>query len=217
MEQFKPVNEDTQVAKKTPSQLNKDRINKESAKLTKKDRDKTFVKNMDKIIKGKDDFQTVAELKYDSDSITPKEILDKNAGAVAEDKSAELGKGGMQEINYDSKPEGFDKRSEGEIDPVKGKRVYANSVATDLGSNINKLAKKQIKAKEKEPMYVKDTQPVKVVKENKNKSSKLIKGGSPIKDRLDESTLSDLNKIKHLFEYKPSEYMDNTKKKVIKK
>ena len=30
---------------------------------------------------------------------------------------------------------------------------------------------------------------------------------------IDENKLSDINKIKHLIEYKPSEYMDNTKKK----
>ncbi|PCI28505.1 hypothetical protein COB55_03845 [Candidatus Wolfebacteria bacterium] len=222
MEQFQSkesIKEATTVSKKTPSQLNQIRINKESSKLTKKDRDQTMMKNMDKIIKGGDDFQDVSDNKYDKDSVTKKDILDNNAGAEQEDGLQDMAKGGLNELNYDATDDKFKERMRNAIDPVKDGRVYANSVKTDLGSKINKSTEKKIKDREEG----KSPRPVKIVKESKKKKkiikkpkSKLIKGGSPIGDRLDESTISDLNRIKELFNYKGSEYVDNSKKKVLK-
>jgi hypothetical protein len=42
-----------------------------------------------------------------------------------------------------------------------------NTIPTDTGKNIAKTAEKRKKRDEEKPMYVKDVQPVKIVKESK--------------------------------------------------
>jgi len=230
MEQFNKkqnIKETTEVSRKHPSVINQERINKETAKETKQDRDKTFIKNMDKIIKGGDDFQYVNEPKYDKDSLKKEDIEKKNAGMVGEKELEEYKIGGMDELRYDRKPEGFDERMEEDIDPVKGKRVYANSVATESGKKRVELSKKKIENKDKAPTYKKDAQPIenkkkedkgkeKSVQESKNNKKQVVvkePKGTPIKDLLSEETIKELNHIKHLFSYKPSNYVNNPKPK----
>ena len=218
------IKETTEVSKKHPSVINQERINKETGKETKKDRDQTFMKNMDKIVKGNDDFKTIEEPKFDKDSLKKEDILDKNAGMTAEENLEEYRIGGMGDLRYDSKPKGFDKRVENEIDPVKGKRVYANSVATDLGAKINKFNKKRIENKDKAPLYNKEAQPIEnVKKEDKGKKlsnvseqkKKVVKQqdqkGTAIKDLINEETLKELEKMKHLFNYQPNDFINNKK------
>ena len=246
MEQFNKkqnIKETTEVSKKHPSVINQERINKETAKETKQDRDQTFMKNMDKIVKGNDDFKTVEEPKFDKDSLKKEDILDKNAGMTAEENLEDLARGGLDELNYDRTSDKFKERMEKDIDPVKGKRIYANSVATDLGARINKSAKKKIKDKEEAPMYSKDIQPVNDKKENegkklsnvseqkKNESMKKITnkvqpfnpkkqkteviGSTKIQDMISEESLKELEKMKHLFSYRPHDFINN-KKNLIK-
>lgn len=222
------IKETTEVSKKHPSVINQERINKETKKYTTSDRDQTFMKNMDKIVKGNDDFKTVEEPKFDKDSLKKEDILDKNAGMTAEENLEEYRIGGMGDLRYDSKPKGFDERVENEIDPVKGKRVYANSVATDLGAKINKFNKKRIENKDKAPLYNKEAQPIEnVKKEDKGKKlsnvseqkKKVVKQqdqkGTAIKDLINEETLKELEKMKHLFNYQPNDFINN-KKNIIK-
>ncbi len=235
MEQFNKkqnIKETTEVAKKHPSVINQERINKETAKSTAADRKETFVKNMDKIVKGNDDFKTVEEPKFDKDSLKKEDILDKNAGMSAEENLEEYRIGGIGELRYDSKPKGFDERQEKEIDPVKGKRVYANSVATDLGAQINKFNKKKIENKNKAPLYNKEAQPTKNVKEEdkgkklsnvseqkktfvKKENKQQEPKGTPIRELLSEESLKELEKMRHLFNYKPNDFINN-KKNIIK-
>ena len=51
--------------------------------------------------------------------------------------------------------------------PPKGKAVYAAEVPTETGKNLAKTAEKRKDRYENQPMYKKDIQPVKVVKEEK--------------------------------------------------
>ncbi len=80
--------------------------------------------------------------------------------------------GGMEDLKYDPKPspeftDRLDKAMTGDkrmgnfVDDETG-----NAIKSEVGENLLKKAKKKAKNKEKEPMYIKDPQPVKNVKES---------------------------------------------------
>lgn len=87
--------------------------------------------------------------------------------------------GGMQDIEFDEDPgEGFHKRQQMYL---KGDKLTGNSqdaanvVKSDLGDKIAKNAERKAKKVKKDPMYVKDPQPVKIVKDTVNEDIKRMK------------------------------------------
>ena len=72
--------------------------------------------------------------------------------------------------------EGFKERVKKALegDSTMGNADGGNTIETDTGKNLAKAAEKRKEMKEKAPMYVKDVQPVKVVKESEEEKNVLL-------------------------------------------
>jgi hypothetical protein len=83
----------------------------------------------------------------------------------------------MLDLDYDHEPsEGFKDRVKKALegDSTMGNADGGNTIPTKTGENLAKAAEKRKEMKEKAPMYVKDVQPVKVVKESKEEKNVLL-------------------------------------------
>ena len=94
------------------------------------------------------------------------------------------------DLDYDHEPsEEFKERLKKSLegDSTMGNAEGGNTIKTDTGEEINKVAEKRKEVKEKAPMYVKDVQPVKELKEET----------SEVKNVLEE----EISKMKKMFSY----------------
>jgi len=97
------------------------------------------------------------------------------------------------DLDYDNEPsDSFKERVKKALegDSTMGNADGGNTIPTQTGKNIAATAEKRKKHKENAPMYVKDVQPVKVVKEEKE-----------TKDSTKTVLQEEINKMKKLSSY----------------
>jgi hypothetical protein len=99
--------------------------------------------------------------------------------------------GGLQDLRYEFEPS--DKFKDRLKKALEGHSTMGNSqdaanvVKSDLGKNVAKNAERKEKKRKEAPMYNKDAQPVKIVKESEKKVPGVL--------------LEEMNKMKHLLSY----------------
>jgi len=102
------------------------------------------------------------------ETLDPKKVVH-NTDDQNEEMEMERGENPL-DLDYDHEPtdefkDRLKKALEG--DSTMGNADGGNTIPTDTGKNIAKTAEKRKKRDEEKPMYVKDVQPVKIVKESK--------------------------------------------------
>lgn len=122
------------------------------------------------------------------ETLNPKKTVN-NTEEEDEEMSMDRGEASL-DLDYDTEPskefkERITKALEG--DSTMGNADGGNTIKTNTGKNLAKTAEKRKKHKEEAPMYVKDVQPVKVVKETKEDSKSVLE--------------EELNKMKKLSSY----------------
>jgi hypothetical protein len=109
------------------------------------------------------------------DTLNPKKAVN-NTEEEDEEMSMDRGENPL-DLDYDQEPsEGFKERVKKALegDSTMGNAQGGNTIPTDTGKNLAATAEKRKKHKEEAPMYVKDLQPVKVVKESTEEKKNVL-------------------------------------------
>ena len=109
------------------------------------------------------------------DTLNPKKAVN-NTEEEDEEMSMDRGENPL-DLDYDQEPsEGFKERVKKALegDSTMGNAQGGNTIPTDTGKNLAATAEKRKKHKEDAPMYVKDLQPVKVVKESTDEKKNVL-------------------------------------------
>jgi len=109
------------------------------------------------------------------DTLDPKKAVN-NTEEEDEEMSMDRGENPL-DLDYDLEPsESFKERVKKALegDSTMGNAQGGNTIPTDTGKNLSATAEKRKKHKENAPMYVKDVQPVKVVKETTEEKKSVL-------------------------------------------
>lgn len=142
------------------NEMNIPSVTKTSQNQSKKDSEE-HIKNVDKKIK---DNGMSDEPKKD------KKVVARRNTEEQEDEIEEHRGGGLEDLNYDIEPSDFFKDRQEKA--IKGHATmgndpeWGNSTKTDLGDNIIKKVKRKKENQENAPMYEKEPQPVKIIRES---------------------------------------------------
>lgn len=110
------------------------------------------------------------------DTLNPKKSVN-NTEEEDEEMSMNRGENPL-DLDYDQEPsEGFKERVKKALegDSTMGNAQGGNTIPTDTGKNLAATAQKRKERKESDPMYVKDVQPVKVVKESTDEKKNVLR------------------------------------------